>query len=120
MNRFSFIFLFLSSLAYSQTIINADEFKKIDGIVLIEFWADWNKSNECKWVKNINGIDSYRMTICSSVAKDLDIKVIPTLVLYDKKQPVGIWEADISFTLSDQIEENVQEAINKLKNSKKL
>ena len=37
-----------------QTILTDKTFNKSkNGISLVEFWAAWNKDNECKWIKDV-------------------------------------------------------------------
>lgn len=113
MNKLILIF-FISYNAFSQDIIDTKKFESTDGIVLIEFWEDWNKNNQCKWLKDLEGVSCYRMRMNSSLAKKMKVSVLPTLVLFDESQYVEKWEGDITFSLPSGTKKRVQKSVDEL------
>ena len=112
------IFFLINISLFGQAIIKSDDFKDADGIVIIEFWEDWNKTNECKWLKELDGVSAYRMKMSTTLSKKIDVKVLPTLVLFDEQEIVDKWEADITFQLPKGTRKKVQEKIDDLNISK--
>ena len=50
------IMIFIASLCGAQDMLTTDTFKKeiSRGIVVVEFWASWNATNECQWLSKLN------------------------------------------------------------------
>ena len=45
------IMLLIGTFASAQTIVTDKSFSKTNqGIALVEFWAEWIKTNECNWI----------------------------------------------------------------------
>ena len=65
--------LIISALGYSvngQTVVNDKTFKKTQtGITIVEFWADWNKKNECLWVKDLKNTQAELTSLISNLSK---------------------------------------------------
>ena len=109
---------FIPCFCFSQSLIKSDDLKHLDGLILIEFWEKWNEPNECKWLNKIDGVESYRMRLSSSLAKKLSIKVLPTLVLWENDEVIENWEGDITFKLPEGTRKKVQSKVDDLNISK--
>ena len=60
----------------AQTMLNDKTFyKSQEGLTIVEFWAEWNKDNECVWIKDIEDATYYRINLDSDAAKNYEIKV---------------------------------------------
>jgi len=108
-------FLF-SYVCFSQQILTDKTFSDSqEGVTVVEFWAEWNSSNECVWLKDIEDADTYRIDLDSNAAKDNDITVLPTVIVFDDGEEVERFEGDISFSLCpDKTPKKVQKEINEL------
>ena len=57
----------------------------------------------------------YRIDLNTSAAKDYEIKVLPTVLIFDDGEEVGRFEGDITFTLcAEETPVLVQKKIDKL------
>ena len=114
-NRLILIFLvFNTFISKAQDLISTEDFKSTQGIVLVEFWESWNAANECKWITSLNGAETYRMKMKSALSKKLQIKVLPTIALFENGEFIDKWEGDISFTLCKSNKKKIQLAIDEL------
>ena len=93
------ICLILSSIVFAQNWVSDDDFDiKVTGyeafednsvhdVIVVEFYAEFNKDNAFKDWKKINDLDGvkyYRCDIAKSpkLKKDLKIRMAPTILLY--------------------------------------
>ena len=98
-NLFLIFFLLTTIPTFCQQWISANDFKeKVTGygayedhsdhdVIVVEFWADFNKQNSFKdWKKidNLNGVKYYRVNIANSpkLKKELRIRMAPTILIY--------------------------------------
>ena len=97
------IILFLICVnSFSQTIISEAEFddKLKEDIVVIEFYADWNKDN-CVDLSEFKNVSTYLINIEDSPELTNIYKVlsVPTVIVFNNKEVVGKYEADLTFQL---------------------
>ena len=93
------ICLILSSTVFAQNWVSDDDFdtkvtgyeafedNSIHDVIVVEFYAEFNKDNAFKdWKKidDLDGVKYYRCDIAESpkLKKDLKIRMAPTLLLY--------------------------------------
>ncbi len=93
------IFLFLSTNVFAQQWVSDKDFdtkvigyeafedNSIHDVIVVEFYAEFNKDNAFKdWKKidDLDGVQYYRCDIANSpkLKKDLKIRMAPTLLLY--------------------------------------
>jgi len=93
------IFLFLSTNVFAQQWVSDKDFdikvigyeafedNSIHDVIVVEFYADFNKDNAFKdWKKidDLDGVQYYRCDIATSpkLKKDLKTRMAPTLLLY--------------------------------------
>ena len=98
-NLFTLLFLFTSISSFAQQWINDSDFEeKVTGygafddhsdhdVIIVEFWAEFNKDNAFKdWKKlnNLDGVKYYRIDIAKApkLKKELRIRMAPTILLY--------------------------------------
>ena len=96
--------------------IHCKDFNKTkSGISIVEFWADWNKKNECNWIAGILNAQSYRIDLDSQAALDHDITVLPTVIVFNNGQEIKRFEGNISFKLCPKrTPKKIQKEIDKL------
>ena len=80
-------FLVLAGKSKSQDFINVNNFneKIAKDIVAVEFWADWNKSNEFSDLGSLKDATVYRVDImhCTSLQNDYDVLSVPTIIIFE-------------------------------------
>ena len=98
-NLILLLFLFVSISSFAQQWINDNNFEeKVTGygafddhsdhdVIIVEFWAEFNKDNAFKdWKKlnNLDGVKYYRIDIAKApkLKKELRIRMAPTILLY--------------------------------------
>ena len=104
----NYIYILIMLLAFGcgtvmgQEFINGD-FK--DGIakdvVAVEFWADWNKTNQFAELNKLKECESYRLDIManSDIQTKYNITAIPTVVIFDNGVEKVRFGANIMFQL---------------------
>ena len=97
--------------------LNDSNFKnKISkGIVVVEYWAEWNKSNEFTELESLKDCSVYRACIakCKDAAADYKIKAVPTVVIYDNGEEVERFTPNIMLQLEADKKE-VQSTIDEI------
>ena len=102
MNKLFLILLFpLTILA--QDFINSNSFdsKIAKGICVVEFWAEWNKSNEVLFLSKLKDCNSYKICVASNsdVQKKYKVISVPTLIVFDNGIEVSRFEPNIMMKL---------------------
>ena len=86
MNKFLLLF-FITTNIVAQEFVTTSSFdtKIAKGIIVVEFWAEWNKSNEVSFLGSLKDCNSYKLCIVnnSAVQKELSIMSIPTLIVFN-------------------------------------
>ena len=101
------ILLLIPTLAFSQS------YK--DGIVVIQFSADFVKANEVD-ISGLDGADKLRLyyTQHPKIFEKENIKYLPTVILFHNGKTVLRIESGISLKLPDNTLDVIQEHINKI------
>ena len=96
-------FMFCVGTCAAQEVINQSNFKdKIaKDIVVVEFWAEWNKANEFAELNKLKDSSVYRVDImhCSKLQADYKISAVPTVVVFDNGVEKERFNANIMFQL---------------------
>ena len=84
-NLILIIFIIISNTIYAQDFLHEDDYEKKtkQGIVLVEFWADFNKINQVP-LKKIYDCKKYRVDMSQDptlMAKH-SIMAVPTVIIY--------------------------------------
>lgn len=101
MKNLLFLFLLiLSSNLYSQEFITDANFKdKINSshIVVIEFWADFNKQNAFKDWGKVKGGPYYRVNIIDAplAKKQYRIRMVPTVIIFKEGEKHEVFKAGL-------------------------
>tara|TARA_R100000781_G_scaffold9112_1_gene7937 strand:- start:801 stop:1202 length:402 start_codon:yes stop_codon:yes gene_type:complete len=118
MSSFIYILLMLSMFvcgtALSQDFITTNNFKEkiAKDVVAIEFWADWNKTNQFNELNKLKGCNVYRIDIMSSMDIQIDYNVtaIPTIIIFDNGVEKERFNPNVMFKL-DADKKTVQHSV---------
>ena len=84
-------------------------------VKVVQFNAEWNKSNQVEWIKNLSDCEKDFIDI----GKDSDsqmkhnVVVVPTIIILNDGEEIKRFQADLSFKMMAR-EEDVQEVINEI------
>ena len=111
------IMILIASLCGAQDMLTTDNFKKETsrGIVVVEFWAGWNSTNECKWLAKLNECEEYRVDIGKhiDIQTEYNISAIPTLIVFNNGNIEEQFDPNIMFQLEAD-KGDVQDAIDEI------
>ena len=108
MKKFLLILLFIiSTIGFSQDFP--------DGMVVVEFNASFNKSNEVVWLPKLSDCEVQRVDIAadSRWASEYKIVVVPTLVIFNNNEESKRFQANIMMTM-EATRKEVQDAIDEI------
>ena len=84
-NLILILFIIISNTVYAQDFLHEDDYEKKtkQGIVLVEFWADFNKINQVP-LKKIYDCKKYRVDMSQdpSLMAKHSIMAVPTVIIY--------------------------------------
>jgi len=82
-------------------------------IVVTHYNAGWNKTNDVKWIKDLEDCDITKVDIVKKPKqqKKHKIVVVPTIIIFKDGEEVKRFQADISFSMKATRKE-LQEVIN--------
>tara|TARA_Y100000593_G_scaffold85229_1_gene161973 strand:- start:18 stop:356 length:339 start_codon:yes stop_codon:yes gene_type:complete len=86
-----------------------------DGLVVVEFNASFNKSNEVQWLSKLTDCEVQRVDIAadSRWSSEYKIVVVPTLVVFNNNEEAKRFQANIMMTM-EATREEVQESIDEI------
>ena len=86
-----------------------------DGMVVVEFNASFNKSNEVTWLSKLSDCEVQRVDIAadSRWASEYKIVVVPTLVIFNNNEEAKRFQANIMMTM-EATRKEVQDAIDEI------
>ena len=118
MKKILFILLFICLSAYGSVefLSNGNFNNKISkGIVVVEYWAEWNNTNKFKELKDLKDCTVYRACIakCSDAASEYGIKAVPTVIIYDNGEEIERFTPNIMLQLQAS-KSDVQSAIDEI------
>ena len=105
MKKFLLTLLFIiSTIGFSQDFP--------DGMVVVEFNASFNKSNEVAWLSKLSDCEVQRVDIAadSRWASEYKIVVVPTLVVFNNNEEAKRFQANIMMSM-EATKKEVQDAI---------
>ena len=103
----SAILLFLSSVCIGQDFSS--------GMVVVEFNASFNKTNDVAWLTKLTDCETQRVDITadSRWASEYKIVVVPTLVIFNNNEEAKRFQANIMMTM-EATRKEVQDAIDEI------
>lgn len=86
-----------------------------DGLVVVEFNASFNKSNEVQWLPKLTDCEVQRVDIVadSRWSSEYKIVVVPTLLVFNNNEEVKRFQANIMMTM-EATRKEVQEALDEV------
>ena len=108
MKKFLLTLLFIiSTIGFSQDFP--------DGMVVVEFNASFNKSNEVAWLSKLSDCETQRVDIAadSRWASEYKIVVVPTLVVFNNNEEAKRFQANIMMTM-EATRKEVQDSIDEI------
>jgi len=110
------ILILMTSKGFSQDFIHQDDFKKktSQGIVLVEFWAEFNVMNQVN-LKKLYDCKKYRvdMSLDPSLMITHKVMAVPTVVLYHNGKEIKRFLPSLMMKLDAEIKD-IQKEIDKL------
>jgi len=98
-SKFISLLLFCQLLTAQEFITEKNYDNKIgSGVVVVEVWADFNKANEVSWVNQLKNCKVYRIDI--QEASGLNVKTIPTVIVYSSGEEHKRFKANIMLELN--------------------
>jgi len=84
-------------------------------VKVVQFNAEWNKSNQIEWIKNLSDCEKDYIDIGKDIdsQKKYSVIVVPTIIIFNDEEEVKRFQADLSFKMTAK-EEEVQEVINEI------
>ena len=105
MKFLKYILLLLAIQLQAQSFINEKEFDnyiKKNDVFVIEFWAEWNKQNQCNFLKDLKQCVTNRVCIVANkkLKQRFEVDVLPTIILIHKGQELFRWKGNLLFQLT--------------------
>jgi len=117
MNKLLSLLLLVSSSLFAQDFISDAAFENntAKGITVVEFWAEWNKGNECTYLTELNDCQVYKIDVLkySNIQKKYLVFSLPTLIIFENGKEITRFAADITFKLPIE-KKGVQKEIDEL------
>ena len=111
------IFFFFFGLAWGQDFITPENFedKIAKDIVAVEFWVEWNKSNEFADFGMLDDCTKYRVDVGEypELQEKYKVTCIPTVIIFESGEEKERFKANIMFQL-DADKKIVQNSIDNL------
>ena len=129
---FTIVLTIISLSTYAQKVITDDNFEDVingrsafsdDGnsIVVVEFYAEFNKANTFKDWDKLEGVKYYLCDISKSpkTKKEHKVRTIPHIIIFKDGYDEKHFKAGLDFTLSEELKD-IQEVIDVLLNESKF
>ena len=114
------VLILMTSKGFSQDFIRQDDFKKktSQGIVLVEFWAEFNAINQVN-LKKIYDCKKYRVDMSTDPNLMVTHKVmaVPTVVIYHNGKEIKRFLPSLMMKLDAELND-IQDAIDELVDDK--
>ena len=114
------VLILMTSKGFSQDFIHQDDFKKktSQGIVLVEFWAEFNAINQVN-LKKLYNCKKYRvdMSIDPNLMVTHKIMAVPTVILYHNGKEIKRFLPSLMMKLDAEIKD-IQKEIDELNDDK--
>ena len=112
--------ILMTSKGFSQDFIHQDDFKKktSQGIVLVEFWAEFNAINQVN-LKKLYNCKKYRVDMSTdpNLMVTHKIMAVPTVVLYHNGKEIKRFLPSLMMKLDAEIKD-IQKEIDELNDDK--
>ena len=114
------VLILMTSKGFSQDFIHQDDFKKktSQGIVLVEFWAEFNAVNQVN-LKKLYNCKKYRVDMSTdpNLMVTHKIMAVPTVILYHNGKEIKRFLPSLMMKLDAEIKD-IQKEIDELNDDK--
>jgi len=97
------VLFFIMGVATGQDFVSSDNFNKTiaKDIVVVEFWVEWNSSNEFSELNKLKECEKYRVDIgkCNKVQNQYNVSAIPTVLVFENGEVRERFGPNIMFQL---------------------
>ena len=111
------ILFFIVGSVFGQTFVSNDSFngKIAKDIVVVEFWVEWNSSNEFADIGKLKDCDIYRVDIAkeSKLQQKHNVNAVPTVIIFENGNEKERFKPNIMFQL-DADKKTIQHSIDTL------
>ena len=85
------------------------------GVCVVEFNASFNASNSVDWIDDLSDCNGKRIDIAAhpEMQKEYKIVVVPTIIIFNDKEEVKRFQANIMMQL-EATQDEVQEAVDEI------
>ena len=100
------LLLLVGQVAISQNTVTSEgalnKYLKTNGILVIEFWAEWNDKNSCSFIQDLEDCNIVKadIGICTALQDKYNIEVLPTLVVINNGVEICRFTGDLLFRLN--------------------
>lgn len=111
------IFFFMMGIVSGQDFVSSDDFnnKIAKNIVVIEFWVEWNSTNEFVEITKLKECEVYRVDIglCSKIQNEYNVTAVPTVIVFENGEEKERFNPNIMFQL-DADKKTIQHSVDTL------
>ena len=111
------LFFFFVGIASGQDFLTTENFEEkiAKDIVAVEFWVEWNESNQFQDFGLLSDCTKYRVDVGKypELQKEYEVTCIPTVIIFESGEEKERFKANIMFQL-DADKKIVQHSINNL------
>ena len=97
------LFFFMIGIVSGQDFVSSDNFnnKIAKDVVVVEFWVEWNSSNQFAELNKLKECEKYRVDIgeCNKIQNEYSVSAIPTVIVFDNGKEKERFEPNIMFQL---------------------
>lgn len=78
------------------------EIGKSNGILVVEFYADWNKHNSCKYLTELKECKTLIIDIEENkdIQEKYNVEVLPTLIVFNNSKEICRFKGNLLFQLT--------------------
>lgn len=97
------ILFFIVGSAFGQSFVSSNDFNNTiaKDVVVVEFWVEWNSSNEFTELIKLKECEKYRVDIgkCNKIQTKYNISAVPTVLVFDNGEEKERFRPNIMFQL---------------------
>ena len=97
------ILFFIAGAASGQDFVSSDNFNNsiAKNVVVVEFWVEWNASNEFAELSKLKECNKYRVDIgvCNKIQNKYNVSAVPTVLVFENGKEKERFNPNIMFQL---------------------
>ena len=108
------VLFFIVGSAFGQDFVSSDNFNKTiaKDVVVVEFWVEWNGSNQFAELNKLKECEKYRVDIgkCNKIQNKYNVSAIPTVLVFENGEERERFGPNIMFQL-DADKKTIQHSV---------